>query len=148
MIRITSYPGAQGMDAISRAFSRAPQLQTRIRQAQAQSPDLQQLFDDVATFIEQTSTATSENALKKRKFAVVSNGTANSGDNESWGTGTIDAINDVSFSVPVRKKLRLEIGSQSLQGLRGTNPQNGDHDVEARWRSIGTSCSISWLHWY
>ena len=129
------------MDAIARAFSTAPQLQTRIRQAQLQSPNLKHLFDDVATFIEQTSAAASENAPKKRKFEVVSNGTDNRRDNESWGAGAIDAINEVSFSVPVRKKLRLEIGSQSLQGIRGINPQNGDHDVEARWRNIGTSCS-------
>ncbi len=128
------------MDAVTQAFSSAPELRIRIKRAQAQSSDLQHLFTDIASFVRdqtQIPSTTGDPVTKKRKLEAAANGTDNHNRNEAWEQDSIDTLSDISFAVPVRKKLRLEIGDQGWQGIQGMNPQAGACEVAIRWRDIG-----------
>lgn len=130
------------MDWIARAFPGAPDLQSRVRNAQSQSPELRKLFNDIALFIDsQNREKNSASALesKKRKLDEAPNGTQHDHSRTPWDTGAVATISDISFSVPVRKKLRLEIGSQASQGIRATNTQTGDVELQIQWRELGMS---------
>ena len=130
------------MDPIDQAFPGAPDLQSRVRHAQNLSQDTRSLLDDIVAFITTKTifpTDASGSTTKKRKLEDAPNGIQNKAGQEAWGTGLAATINDISFSVPVRKKLRLEIGSQAQQGVRAASMQTGDVEVEVRWRELGKS---------
>lgn len=64
---------------------------------------------------------------KKRKLDA-SEGTEDQGKSflhEDWNTKSCSSIPELSFSIPQRKKLTLEIGSLKSQGVRARNPSTG-----------------------
>lgn len=63
---------------------------------------------------------------KKRKFGGITGAAA------SWAN--VQSYVDISFSIPVRKKLKLEVGSQPDEGFRG---KSGDEiEVSASWSTV------------
>lgn len=46
-------------------------------------------------------------------------------------------ISDISFSVPQRKKLSLEIGASKSEGIRAVNPKTQAIEFSVSWRDIG-----------
>ena len=53
---------------------------------------------------------------------------------------------DVSFAVPVRKKLRVEVvaGGQGVEGgMRGMDMKTGETEVAVAWGDVGESCFYS-----
>lgn len=88
----------------------------------------------------------SEPPLKKRK-AVADLGTAGNeaavdGAGTSWtGAGAAECtVADVSVSVPVRKKMRLEFMGDTGKGdggIRAINASSGDIEAGLAWRDVG-----------
>ena len=52
-----------------------------------------------------------------------------------WDNGTFHSFNDISFSIPQRKKLKLDIGNSPKQGIRGRNAA-GDVETSVEWREV------------
>ncbi len=76
---------------------------------------------------------------KKRKLDAsrgASGGSAEKIMLEAWKEGTWGATNDISFSIPQRKKLLLEIGFLPEQGLRGRNVATDEIEFAVRWKDI------------
>jgi hypothetical protein len=69
-------------------------------------------------------------ASKKRKLDALQDA-AGRGGGGSWA-----AIKDISFSIPQRKKLLLEIGLLPEQGLRGRNVASDEIEFAVRWKDI------------
>jgi len=67
----------------------------------------------------------SSQQTKKRKL---------DGDGATLGGTVLFDFKDISFSVPVRKKLRLE---GLIGGIRGSDAQ-GNTEVNLGWESMGT----------
>ena len=96
-------------------------------------PQLRELFGDIAQYINdlkagsQTSaTNYSEQATKKRKLEH----RASESDKETYIT-----IKDISFSIPQRKKLTLELGQSPQSGIRVVNTV-GEIESSVPWSSI------------
>ena len=53
----------------------------------------------------------------------------------TWDKGTFCTLADISFSIPQRKKLTLELSQSPKQGLRATNP-SGDIEFAFNWESV------------
>lgn len=95
---------------------------------------MEPLFVDLAKFIDAHSGQTAEahangdaSSSKKRKLDA-SEGTEGQGKSflhEDWNTKSCSSIPELSFSIPQRKKLTLEIGSLKSQGVRARNPSTG-----------------------
>lgn len=111
----------------------------------AQLPRIEELFIDLAEFVLQIRDASYangdvQNPSKKRKLHA-SQGTA-AGDSadramfEAWKQGSWGAIPDVSFSIPQRKKLRMEIGLLPEQGLRARNTASDEIEFAVGWKDI------------
>ena len=66
---------------------------------------------------------------KKRKLEHRPNGS------ESWDKGAYRTFKDVSFSIPQRKKLSLELGLSPKQGVRATSG-NGDTEFGVSWADV------------
>lgn len=108
------------------------------------------LFKDVAEYIKEL-TASSEPqfeipATKKRKLngADASEHQIGNFDQKNAGKGgEMDApwpsvpMPDVSFSVPQRKKLLLQISPQPSLGIRALNPTTKEKEFGVCWRDIG-----------
>ena len=56
-------------------------------------------------------------------------------ESTTWDKGTFCTFADISFSIPQRKKLRLELSQSPKQGLRATNP-SGDIEFAFSWESV------------
>lgn len=110
---------------------------------------MEPLFVDIATFIQKVNPAGLAQALpngdeqvsKKRKL-VVSLGAEVQGQvpsQQTWSSGSYSTIKDLSFSIPQRKKLNLDIGHLENQGLRARNSTNGDVEFALGWKHIRKS---------
>ena len=66
---------------------------------------------------------------KKRKLESQASSAAN------WNNGSFFSFNDISFSIPQRKKLRLDIGKDSEQGIKVSNPA-GEVECLCKWTDI------------
>lgn len=106
---------------------------------------MEPLFVDLANFIDARSGQTAEAhpngdgpSPKKRKLDA-SQGNEVQGKSllhEDWNTKTCSSINDLSFSIPQRKKLTLEIGTLTTQGLRARNPSTGAVEFGVSYQDI------------
>lgn len=56
--------------------------------------------------------------------------------NGHWGKGSYTEIKEISFSVPQRKKLTLELGNLPGQGLRASNPSTGNPEFQVQWSDV------------
>lgn len=109
-------------------------LSARIKKAISKYPDLAELFHDITTYIEQStlllqsptkSRKDEEPKSKKRKLSPLSS------------TETFDSITDVSFSIPQRKKLKLELSHPfQRDSLRATNPTTNSTEFSLQWENI------------
>ena len=80
--------------------------------------------------ISQNATTTlPEHPTKKRKLD------STTGGNKEWDTGSFSTFNDISFSIPQRKKLKLEIGYSTEQGIRTVNGA-GEVEFSIQWADI------------
>ena len=107
---------------------------------------MKDLFHEVAAYILELKTARSgieeEPATKKRKLneeLQVNGKTSKAGNdatilNESWSGQVFEGI---SFSVPQRKKLFLEISSKRSEGIRALNPSTKETEFGIPWKEIG-----------
>lgn len=118
----------------------------------AKLPRVEDLFIDIAEFIlEKRNHPEAEGskhgygddvqgAKKKRKLdALKDSGGGGGGGSvmfEAWKEGSWAAIKDISFSIPQRKKLSLEIGFLPEQGLRGRNVASDEIEFAVRWKDI------------
>lgn len=106
---------------------------------------MEPLFVDLAKFIDAHSGQTAEahangdrSSSKKRKLDA-SQGTEVQGKtflHEDWNTKTCSSITELSFSIPQRKKLTLEIGSLKSQGVRARNPSTGAVEFGVSYQDI------------
>ncbi len=78
-------------------------------------------------------TIDSDNPSKKRKLENGHNGMAQTTSN--WDTASYSTIKELSFTIPQRKKLNLEIGDASA-GLRCRNPTTKEVECTVRWADI------------
>ena len=80
------------------------------------------------------------NPSKKRKLNAPQGGaTGGSAEKimfEDWKLSSWGALLDISFSIPQRKKLRLEIGLLPEQGLRARNVASNEIEFAVRWKDI------------
>ena len=60
----------------------------------------------------------------------------NSVTNGHWEDGSYSTVKEISFSVPQRKKLTLEIGNLPTQGLRASNPSTGEPEFQIQWSNV------------
>ena len=56
---------------------------------------------------------------------------------EAWKQSSWGALPDISFSIPQRKKLCMEIGLLPEQGLRARNVASDEIELAVRWKDIG-----------
>lgn len=106
------------------------------------------LFVDIARFIQdldsvgaaQTQPNGDVQISKKRKLEVSLSAEVRGGpSHHTWRNGSYSAIKDLSFSIPQRKKLTLEIGHLQTQGLRAKNSTTGDVEFALSWKDIRKS---------
>lgn len=56
----------------------------------------------------------------------------------AWRTANASFVaKEISFSVPVRKKLTLEVIEGVEGGMRGVNTTSGDMEVGMAWKDVG-----------
>ena len=104
--------------------------------AAAKHPELESLFKDIAQHIVNLRGITetqSEQPSKKRKLDNAANGKEHT--SSSWKPGSFSTIKELSFTVPQRKKLTLDIGDASA-GLRAINPTTNDVEFGVNWRDV------------
>ena len=104
------------------------------------------MFVDIATFIQDLDTGKSHSTSvgqtsKKRKLEgsqddELGNIVLNS-DAKKWDKGTYSTIKDLSFQIPLRKKLTLEVGLDQNQGLRLRDPLSGSVELDLLWEGVG-----------
>ncbi|KAL8711625.1 MAG: hypothetical protein Q9220_004035 [cf. Caloplaca sp. 1 TL-2023] len=107
-------------------------LASRIHSAIRKYPDLQPLFHEIAAHISNSTTPQTneqpEPTPKKRKFEP---------QDFTQDTGAVDSITDVSFSIPQRKKLKLELGRNAVTGsIKGTNPTTNESEFGIHYSAI------------
>ncbi|KAI4172267.1 MAG: hypothetical protein LQ343_003702 [Gyalolechia ehrenbergii] len=111
-------------------------LSARIQNAIPRYPDLADLFHDIAAYIAETTTLLhlqpnpqqqqDEPKSKKRKLSP------SIPDHDA-----ADSITDLSFSIPQRKKLKLEFSRNRQEGaLRATNPTTTSTEFSLQWQEI------------
>lgn len=102
-----------------------------------QYPKLGPLFGDIALYIldlkASSKSSDSGNPSKKRKLENGRNGMAQT--TSDWDTASYSTIKELSFTIPQRKKLHLEIGDASA-GLRCRNPTTNEAECTIRWADI------------
>ena len=102
-----------------------------------QHPDFEPLFGDIAQHVvllqRPDSNHHTENPSKKRKFENGSNGMAQT--DSHWKSASYSTVKELSFTIPQRKKLTLEIGDGTA-GLRGQNPATGEVEFATKWEDI------------
>lgn len=89
------------------------------------------MFREIAGFINNISSSqiNGEPASKKRKFETDRVASA-----AAW-EGEQEIIQDVSFGIPQRRKLQLELGKSSQAGLRTRN-KDGEVDWAVKWADV------------
>lgn len=110
---------------------------------------MEQLFYDISTYLLplKLSAGTGEYTQASKKRKLNENGDTgweikqeskhgNGLDNGHWENGSYSEIKEISFSVPQRKKLTLEIGKLPNQGLRASNPSTGETEFQVHWSEI------------
>lgn len=106
---------------------------------------MEPLFIDLAKFIDVRSGQTAEahangdgSSPKKRKLEAsqVTEVQVKSFLHEDWNTKTCSSITELSFSIPQRKKLTLEIGTLKTQGVRARNPSTGAVEFGVSYQDI------------
>lgn len=105
-------------------------ISSRIAVAKRQHPELADLFHDITTYISTLTGSTQTNGhgppSKKRKL-----------EDEASTADTYDSIADVSFSIPQRKKLKLEISRNRETGaIRGTSAATGETEFGIRYNDV------------
>lgn len=105
-------------------------ISSRIAVAKRQHPELADLFHDITTYISTLTGSTQTNghgpSSKKRKL-----------EDEPSTAETYDSIADVSFSIPQRKKLKLEISRNRETGaIRGTSAATGETEFGIRYNDV------------
>lgn len=100
-------------------------------------PKLEPLFGDIAQHIISLQQASNGGSVdppsKKRKLENGHNGTTTT-DN-GWKTARYSTIKEVSFTIPQRKKLSLEIGD-SKAGIRARNPATDEVEFAVSWEDM------------
>lgn len=141
--------------ALHQAFAQSPDLGQRVKDTigtfpppcrftphanslfQDNFPQTKTLFDDIVHHIHQIqSHSTQQPALnqlelqsKKRKLEPEAHGTA------EWAEGTFQAFNDISFSIPQRKKLKLTLGNLPKLGARAISA-DGETEIYITWADV------------
>ncbi|KAL8770348.1 MAG: hypothetical protein Q9209_003984 [Squamulea sp. 1 TL-2023] len=105
-------------------------LLSRIDTTIKQHPELVELFRDIDTHISTLTGPAQSNGpaplSKKRKLEA-----------QISAADTYDSITDISFSIPQRKKLKLEISRNTESGaIRGRNTTTGEVDFSIRYSDI------------
>ncbi|KAL8634395.1 MAG: hypothetical protein Q9228_008010 [Teloschistes exilis] len=91
--------------------------------------DLQHLFLDLVKYIEEVrregkgKPSATSSPSKKRKLDAT----------EIPDNDTLDSIADISFSIPQRKKFKLELGGATL---RATNQSTGEIEYAVEWSKV------------
>jgi len=102
-----------------------------------QYPELGPLFGDIALYILNLKPPNKQydsgNPSKKRKLENGHNGTVQT--TRDWDTASYSTIKELSFTIPQRKKLNLEIGDASV-GLRCQNSTTKEVEFTIRWADI------------
>lgn len=104
-------------------------LLSRIQLAISQNPQLTELLQDITKYIEESRETLSlqpngtQPASKKRKLDNVENDTLEG----------VDSIDDISFSIPQRKKLKLSLGGKSIRGI---NPSSDATEFGRPWAGV------------
>ncbi|KAI4128479.1 MAG: hypothetical protein LQ338_002709 [Usnochroma carphineum] len=104
-------------------------LLARIQLAIPKNPQLQELFRDITTYIEESSAVLQlqpngqQPASKKRKLDGAEDGAIEDAD----------SISDISFTIPQRKKLKLSLGRTSI---RGSNPISNETEFGLAWSKV------------
>lgn len=102
----------------------------------ATHPDLENLFVDVSRYIitlRGISSSEADQPSKKRKLDKGVNGTENRSG--VWKHGSYSTIRELSFTIPQRKKLSLDVGNATT-GLRATNPTTNEVEFGVNWRDV------------
>ncbi|KAL8643942.1 MAG: hypothetical protein Q9226_008027 [Calogaya cf. arnoldii] len=126
--RVFAFPGI-AVD-MNRFQDLPDSLSSRIQTTIRQHPELAGLFQDIATHISTLTATVHTNGhaptSKKRKL-----------ETETSIPDTFDSIADISFSIPQRKKLKLEISRNSESGaIRGTNAATGQAEFGIRYSDV------------
>ncbi|KAF1995064.1 Rtt106-domain-containing protein [Amniculicola lignicola CBS 123094] len=124
------------------AFASNHELRKRVHAAIDQNPTQSTLFRDISTYIlNQTSQSTTEPASKKRKIED-SNGAQNGATSGGLGSLVNPAAKawrtytGVSFSIPQRKKLTLELlDNKKDGGIRGVGA-DGNIEFSIAWKDV------------
>ena len=115
-------------------------------------PSLMPLMLDVAAYILNSQQSSETDSLvppsKRRKLnghvdvsesELASNNKGPSNEHMSSKWHNPLRIPDVSFSIPQRKKLSLEIGAERGEGIRAVNPKTDSNEFFVPWTEIGMS---------
>lgn len=115
---------------------------------------MEPLFVDIARFIQDVNPVGAAHTLpngdgqisKKRKLEVSLGAEVQEQgpSHQTWKSGSYSTIKDLSFSIPQRKKLTLDIGCLENQGLQARNSTTGDVEFALSWKAIRKSfwCSL------
>ena len=103
----------------------------------AKSPELSNLFEAIAQHVNTLQSNLAkyptgpaiENPSKKRKLDLPADGAPR------FDNGTFYTFKEISFSIPQRKKLNLDIGKLSTQGIRGRGPAD-EVEILAKWSDV------------
>ena len=102
----------------------------------ATHPQLEKLFRDVSQYIislRSLSPLQGDQPTKKRKFDSGVNGTDDQSD--VWKRGAYSTIKELSFTIPQRKKLNLDIGNATT-GLRVKNTTTNGVEFAVNWQDV------------
>ncbi|KAL9032650.1 MAG: hypothetical protein Q9214_007876, partial [Letrouitia sp. 1 TL-2023] len=127
---------------IEQAFSSQPDLHRQITKTLQTYPSLLPLFSSISTYIQDLKSQnpssypiTSQPPLKKRKLSFSSPSSAT--DEKA------DSISDLSFSIPQRKKLRLDLSRSSATGvLKAINTSTLDPEFGIPYSAIATAICV------
>ncbi|OCK80001.1 Rtt106-domain-containing protein [Lepidopterella palustris CBS 459.81] len=137
---------------IDLAFSASVELRKRVHDAIDEYPSHSLLFRDISAYILnhsniQSTVVNGEPAAKKRKLENTEgaqNGAAAAKSiSGTWADAAVQAswkCADTSFSLPLRKKLMLEMvtGGNGVKegGIRAINPSTGTVEFGVAWRNV------------
>ena len=99
-------------------------------------PQLEDLFGDISQYIislRGLASLQGDQPSKKRKFDSGVNGTDD--QNDIWKRGAYSTIKELSFAIPQRKKLNLDIGNAST-GLRVKNTTTDEVEFAVKWQDV------------
>lgn len=128
---------------IEQAFSSQPDLHRQISKTLQTYPNLLPLFSSISTYIQDLKSQnpssypinTSQPPLKKRKLSF--------SNPSSAADEKADSISDLSFSIPQRKKLRLDLSRSSPTGaLKAINNSTLDPEFGIPYSAIATAICV------